>query len=61
MPTSPSKHFATGFREIGGGPAANASVAAVRLGGAVRLWSRVGGRAGAPTAEDLEAFAEEHA
>ncbi len=42
MPTSPSKHFATGFREIGGGPAASASVAAVRLGGAVRLWSRVG-------------------
>jgi sulfofructose kinase len=116
MPASPSKHFATGFREIGGGPAANASVAAVRLGGAVRLWSRVGndpmggrivrgldeegvdtsgvrraagarsscsvvivdalgfacaaaalkctrpgGRAGAPTAVDLEAFLEEHA
>jgi len=42
MPASASKHFATGFREIGGGPAANASVAAARLGGAVRLWSRVG-------------------
>jgi sulfofructose kinase len=42
MPASPSKHFATGFLEIGGGPAANASVAAARLGGSVRLWSRVG-------------------
>ncbi len=42
LPDAPRKHFASGFREIGGGPAANAAVAIARLGGAARLWSRVG-------------------
>jgi sulfofructose kinase len=41
LPEAPRKHFATGFREIGGGPAASAAVAAARLGGEARLWSRV--------------------
>jgi sulfofructose kinase len=42
LPEAPAKHFATAFREIGGGPAANAAVAIARLGGRARLWSRVG-------------------
>jgi sulfofructose kinase len=42
LPESPRKHFASSFREIGGGPAANAAVAIARLGGEVDLWSRVG-------------------
>jgi sulfofructose kinase len=41
LPETPTKHFATDFREIGGGPAANAAVAVARLGGEARLWSRV--------------------
>jgi sulfofructose kinase len=42
LPDAPKKHFATSFREIGGGPAANAAVAVARLGGEARLWSRIG-------------------
>ena len=42
LPEAARKHFATGFREVGGGPAANAAVAIARLGGEARLWSRVG-------------------
>lgn len=42
LPEAPRKHFATGFREVGGGPAASAAVAIARLGGEARLWSRVG-------------------
>jgi sulfofructose kinase len=42
LPEAPRKHFAAGFREVGGGPAASAAVAVARLGGEVRLWSRVG-------------------
>jgi len=42
LPEAPRKHFATDFREVGGGPAANAAVAIARLGGDARLWSRVG-------------------
>jgi sulfofructose kinase len=42
LPQAPRKHFATEFREVGGGPAANAAVAIARLGGEARLWSRVG-------------------
>ena len=42
LPEAPRKHFATGFREVGGGPAASAAVAIARLGGKARLWSRVG-------------------
>jgi sulfofructose kinase len=41
LPDAPRKHFATGFREVGGGPAASAAVAVARLGGEARLWSRV--------------------
>jgi sulfofructose kinase len=42
LPEAPRKHFATAFREVGGGPAASAAVAVARLGGEARLWSRVG-------------------
>jgi sulfofructose kinase len=42
LPEAPRKHFATSFREVGGGPAASAAVAVARLGGEARLWSRVG-------------------
>jgi sulfofructose kinase len=42
LPDAPRKHFATGFREVGGGPAANAAVAVARLGGEAQLWSRLG-------------------
>ena len=42
LPDAPAKHFATAFREVGGGPAASAAVAIARLGGRARLWSRVG-------------------
>lgn len=42
LPDAPRKHFAEGFREVGGGPAANAAVAIARLGGEARLWSRLG-------------------
>jgi sulfofructose kinase len=41
LPDAPRKHFATSFREVGGGPAASAAAAVARLGGEVRLWSRV--------------------
>ncbi len=42
MPSRPSKSFATGFAEVGGGPAANAAVTVARLGGRATLWARVG-------------------
>jgi len=42
LPDGPRKHFAAGFREVGGGPAASAAVTVARLGGEARLWSRVG-------------------
>lgn len=42
MPVEPTKHRATGFRSIGGGNAATAAVAAARLGGEVRLLTRLG-------------------
>ena len=42
MPDRPSKTFATGFAEVGGGPAANAAVTVARLGGRAALWARVG-------------------
>jgi sulfofructose kinase len=42
LPDAARKHFATGFCEVGGGPAANAAVAVARLGGEARLWSRLG-------------------
>ncbi len=42
LPPAPGKYFASAYLEAGGGPAATASVAVARLGGAARLWSRVG-------------------
>jgi sulfofructose kinase len=42
IPTAPVKILATGFHESGGGMAANASVAAARLGAEVAYWGRVG-------------------
>jgi len=42
IPTAPVKILATGFRESGGGMAANASVAVARLGGYVEYWGRLG-------------------
>ncbi|MBS0321519.1 MAG: hypothetical protein JSR18_13325 [Proteobacteria bacterium] len=42
IPTSPTKVLATEYRESGGGMAANAAVAASRLGARVKFWGRVG-------------------
>lgn len=42
LPQGAEKHRATGFSEVGGGPAATAAVAIARLGGAARLVARVG-------------------
>ena len=42
LPERPAKHFARDLKIIGGGPAATASVAAVRLGAQTRIWARVG-------------------
>lgn len=42
IPRDPVKMHASGRREVGGGPAANASVAISRLGGDARLAARLG-------------------
>jgi sulfofructose kinase len=42
MPTHPRKHFASGFREIGGGVAANAAVTVAALGGRALYVGRLG-------------------
>ena len=42
LPSKPGKHFASSFMEMGGGPAATASVAIARLGQQATLWSRIG-------------------
>jgi sulfofructose kinase len=42
FPPAPTKLRAIEYVEVGGGMAANASVAIARLGGKVELWSRVG-------------------
>lgn len=42
LPFGGSKNRATGFASVGGGPAATAAVAIVRLGGRARLAARVG-------------------
>ncbi|MBT3359088.1 MAG: ribokinase [Rhodospirillales bacterium] len=42
LPSGSGKNFAHDFMEIGGGPAATAAVAAVRLGAQTTLWARVG-------------------
>jgi sulfofructose kinase len=42
MPREPTKVFARNFRQIGGGPAANAAVTIAKLKGMATLWARVG-------------------
>ena len=42
IPSMPTKVLANAYSEAGGGLAANASVAAARLGGIVHYWGRVG-------------------
>jgi sulfofructose kinase len=42
IPSTPMKVLANAYAEAGGGMAANASVAAARLGGIVHYWGRVG-------------------
>jgi sulfofructose kinase len=42
LPIGDGKNFATGYREVGGGPAATAAVAVARLGGEAELWTRLG-------------------
>jgi sugar/nucleoside kinase (ribokinase family) len=42
IPSTPTKVLANAYAEAGGGMAANASVAAARLGGIVHYWGRVG-------------------
>jgi len=42
MPHEPTKVFARNFRQIGGGPAANAAVTIAKLNGVATLWARVG-------------------
>lgn len=42
FPMGSGKHFASGYLEVGGGPAATAAVAIARLGGTALFWGRVG-------------------
>lgn len=42
IPHTSGKFFATSYLEVGGGPAATASVAIARLGQNAHLWSRIG-------------------
>jgi sulfofructose kinase len=42
LPHGGGKHYATGYREVGGGVAANAAAAIAKLGGAARYVGRVG-------------------
>ena len=57
FPTEPTKVFARNFRQIGGGPGANAAVTIARLGGTARLWARVGDDAiGAAVVAELESY-----
>jgi len=42
MPDTAIKVFASDYRQVGGGPAANAAATVARLGGRVALWARVG-------------------
>lgn len=56
IPATAAKHQAKDFEIVGGGPAASAAVAIVRLGGGARLAARVGDDAvGASIIGDLEA------
>ena len=53
----PTKLRATGYREVGGGMAANAACAIARLGGRVAFWGRAGDdAAGATMAQELAAY-----
>ena len=57
LPRGGGKHFATGFSEIGGGPAATGAVAAARLGARAALWGRVGADAvGQRLVEELAGY-----
>lgn len=57
LPATGGKTRATNFRQGGGGMAANAAVAAARLGGRVRFWGRAGDDlAGRAMAEELQAL-----
>lgn len=57
LPATGGKTRATHFRQGGGGMAANAAVAAARLGGRVRFWGRAGDDpAGRAMAEELQAL-----
>jgi len=57
LPAGGGKTRASQFREGGGGMAANAAVAAARLGGRVRFWGRAGDdRAGHAMADELRAL-----
>ncbi|MEM7445144.1 MAG: PfkB family carbohydrate kinase, partial [Pseudomonadota bacterium] len=42
LPHEPIKHFASDYREVGGGPAATGAVTVARIGGEAHLWARVG-------------------
>lgn len=42
IPTVPTKVFASVHHEVGGGPAATAAVAIVKLGGRAEFWGRLG-------------------
>ncbi|WP_313195963.1 PfkB family carbohydrate kinase [Shinella zoogloeoides] len=42
MPDAAIKVFASDYRQVGGGPAANAAATVARLGARVTLWARVG-------------------
>jgi sulfofructose kinase len=54
LPTGDGKYYASSYREVGGGVAANAAAAIAALGGQARLVSRVGrDQAGARIVEDL--------
>lgn len=60
LPAAPGKYFAHSYLESGGGPAATASVAVARLGGAPRLWSRIGDdAAGDRIVAELQGFGVE--
>ena len=57
LPSTPGKHFASSFMEMGGGPAATASAAIARLGQQATLWSRIGDDpAGDRIAAELTAY-----
>lgn len=45
LPSEAGKHFARGYKEVGGGPASGAAVTIARLGGDAILWARLGGDA----------------